>query len=138
MIVENPPVQFRLHPSKYLLVGQCGLIILATMMLVGLPLIWWVRLVTIGITMLLGLGYVKAWRFRRLEILRWKPAADLWILSTGQIRVELSLPSAQFVTAFLVILHFKTSTGKPVLRVVPRDTLSASEHRLLRQLLMAR
>ena len=107
------------------------------MMLVGLPLLWWVRLVTIGIPMLLGLGYVKAWRFRRLEILRWKPAADLWILSTGQTRVELSLQTGQFVTAFLVILYFKTSTGKPMLRVVPRDALLPSEHRLLRQLLMA-
>ena len=138
MIVENPPVQFRLHPSKYLLVGQCGLIILPPMMLVGLPLLWWVRLVTIAITMLLGLVYVKAWRFRRLEILRWKPAADLWILSTGQARIERSLQTGQFVTAFLVILHFKTSTGKPMLRVVPRDALSASGHRLLCQLLMAR
>ena len=132
MIVENPPVQFRLHPSTYLLVGQCGLAILATVILVGLPLLWWVRLVTIGITMLLGLGYVKAWRFRRLEILRWKPAADLWILSTGQIRVELSLQTGQFVMAFLVIVYFKTSTGNPVLRVAPRDALSASEHRMLR------
>ena len=83
------------------------------MMLISRPLLWWVRLVTIGITILLGLGYLKAWRFRRLEILRWKPAADLWILSTGQIRVELSLQTGQFVTAFLVILCFKTSTGKP-------------------------
>ena len=138
MIVENPPVQFRLHPSTYLLVGQCGLAILATVILVGLPLLWWVRLVSIGLTMLLGLGYLKAWRSRGIEILWWKPAADLWILSAGQTRVQLCLQDSQFVTASLVILYFKTAAGKPGLRVVPRDALSASEHRLLRQLLMAR
>jgi len=138
VIVENPPVQFRLHPSKYLLVGQCGLVILAAVILVGLPLLGWVRLVSIGLTILLGLGYLKAWRSRGIEILRWKPAADLWSLSAGQTRVELRLQTGQFVTAFLVILYFKSSVGKPVLRVVPRDALSASEHRLLRQLLMAR
>ncbi|MFQ3223093.1 MAG: hypothetical protein ACI9BG_001587 [Parasphingorhabdus sp.] len=108
------------------------------MILVGLPLLWWVRLVSVGLTMLLGLGYLKAWRSRGIEILRWKPAADLWIVIAGQTRVELRLQAGQFVTAFLVILYFKTSAGKPVLRVVPRDALSASEHRLLRQLIMAR
>lgn len=138
MIVENPPVQFRLHPSNYLLVGQCGLAILATVILVGLPLLWWVRLASIGLTMMLGLGYLKAWRSRGIEILIWKPGADHWIVIAGQTRVELRLQAGQFVTAFLVILYFKTSAGKPVLRVVPRDALSASEHRLLRQLIMAR
>ena len=88
--------------------------------------------------MLLGLGYLKAWRSQGIEILRWKPAADHWIVGAGQTRVELRLQAGQFVTAFLIILYFKTSAGKPVLRVVPRDALSAAEHRLLRQLLMAR
>jgi hypothetical protein len=82
-------------------------------------------------TILFGLGYLKAWHSQGIAMLRWEKSTEIWTLSAGDTTVELSLRTGQFVTAFLIILYFKSDNGKPELLVEALDTPSESKHRLL-------
>jgi hypothetical protein len=52
--------------------------------------------------------------------------------------VELVLAPTQFATRYLVILYFKLPQGRQIVRVLPRDALSAPHHLLLRMVLIGR
>jgi hypothetical protein len=63
---------------------------------------------------------------------------DRWRLVSGSQTLELVLTPTQFVTRHLVIAYFKLPQGRQIVRVLPTDSLSAPQHRLLRMLLIER
>jgi len=71
---------------------------------------------------------------------RWRLVSALKALEALEAgeTVELVLAPTQFATRYLVILYFKLPQGRQIVRVLPRDALSAPQHRLLRMVLIGR
>jgi len=131
--------EFQLSSSFYYLCARLGLVIIAAALIVLLPLIIWAK-----ITGLLCLGLAACWfvvgyRGQGSEKLILLDASeDRWRLVSASKTVELVLAPTQFVTRHLVIAYFKLPQGQQIVRVLPRDSLSAPQHRLLRMLLIGR
>ena len=143
--------EFQLRPSFYYLSARLVLVIIASALIAALPLLIWVKIMG-----LLSLGLAARWLIvdylgqspETLIMLdasedRWRLVSVLKALEAGETvetveTVELVLAPTQFATRYLVILYFKLPQGRQVVRVLPRDALSAPQHRLLRMVLIGR
>jgi hypothetical protein len=141
------PAEFSLTPSRYTLFAKLSLAMAAGLLIALLPILLMVKIVSLLILL------VAAYRFYR-NYCEQKPErlfvvdsdADCWrLISPLRIKqkgmgkaIDLQLEPSQFVTAHLVILYFRSLQGARFVRVIPRDSLSAEEHRLLRKLLLSR
>ena len=147
--------EFSLSPSRYTLYAELGFTAVVGLVVATAPILLWAK--AGGLLFLLVVGYGFYHRFRqqypvRLFVLDSK--TDSWRLilevkrkkgqGSREVKVDLQLMPSQFVTAYLVILYFKSLQdfkslqGAKLIRVIPRDSLSGEEHRLLRKLLIAR
>jgi len=143
--------EFQLRPSFYYLSARLVLVIIASALIAALPLLIWVKIMG-----LLSLGLAARWLIvdylgqspETLIMLdasedRWRLVSALKAfeaLEEGEAgeTVELVLAPTQFATRYLVILYFKLPQGRQIVRVLPRDALSAPQHRLLRMVLIGR
>ena len=140
--------EFQLRPSFYYLSARLVLVIIASALIAALPLLIWVKIMG-----LLSLGLAARWLIvdylgqspETLIMLdasedRWRLVSVLKALEALEAveTVELVLAPTQFATRYLVILYFKLPQGRQVVRVLPRDALSAPQHRLLRMVLIGR
>lgn len=143
--------EFQLRPSFYYLSARLVLVIIASALIAALPLLIWAKIMG-----LLSLGLAARWLIvdylgqspETLIMLdasedRWRLVSALKAfeaLEEGETveTVELVLAPTQFATRYLVILYFKLPQGRQVVRVLPRDALSAPQHRLLRMVLIGR
>ena len=137
--------EFQLRPSFYYLSARLVLVIIASALIAALPLLIWVKIMG-----LLSLGLAARWLIvdylgqspETLIMLdasedRWRLVSVLKALEAAET-VELVLAPTQFATRYLVILYFKLPQGRQIVRVLPRDALSAPQHRLLRMVLIGR
>ena len=143
--------EFQLRPSFYYLSARLVLVIIASALIAALPLLIWAKIMG-----LLSLGLAARWLIvdylgqspETLIMLdasedRWRLVSALKALEALEAgetveTVELVLAPTQFATRHLVILYFKLPQGRQVVRVLPRDALSAPQHRLLRMVLIGR
>ena len=140
--------EFQLRPSFYYLSARLVLVIIASALIAALPLLIWVKIMG-----LLSLGLAARWLIvdylgqspETLIMLdasedRWRLVSVLKALEALKAveTVELVLAPTQFATRYLVILYFKLPQGRQIVRVLPRDALSAPQHRLLRMVLIGR
>lgn len=140
--------EFQLRPSFYYLSARLVLVIIASALIAALPLLIWVKIMG-----LLSLGLAARWLIvdylgqspETLIMLdasedRWRLVSVLKALEAAETveTVELVLAPTQFATRYLVILYFKLPQGRQIVRVLPRDALSAPQHRLLRMVLIGR
>ena len=131
--------EFQLSPSFYYLSARLVLAALAAVLISLLPILIWVKLIG-----LLCLGFAACYlivayhRKSPEELILLDASNDLWRLVSTSESLELVLAPTQFVTRHLVILYFKLPEGGQIVRVVPRDSLSAAQHRLLRMVLIGR
>ena len=131
--------EFQLRPSFYYLCARLGLVAIAAALIAVLPLLIWVKP-----SALLCLGFAACWLIvdyrgqcpEKLILL--DASDDRWRLVSGSQTLELVLTPTQFVTRHLVIAYFKLPQGRQIVRVLPTDSLSAPQHRLLRMLLIER
>ena len=137
--------EFSLSPSRYFLVAQLSLAITAGLLVAFLPILLWAKiasllfLVAVVIRLYLHFCYQKPEQLFVVD-------GDCWrLISVSGNRqheveevVDLQLEPSQFVTAYLVILYFRTQQGVRLTRVIPRDSLSREDHRILRKLLLTR
>ena len=138
MTVEKIQGTFNFRPSKTILIAQLGLSLTVVIILFGLPIFWWARLLALVIAASTAVEWVRRWKAQGLEVLRCQDS-ERWSLDASDFTLGgLKLETNQFVTRSLVILYFKTTAGKSLIRVLPADALPAGQHRLLRQLLIAR
>jgi len=139
--------EFSLTPSGYTLVAKLSLAVAAALVIALLPIILLAK--SIGLLLLLVVGYSFCQRFSQQKPERLVVVgtdAEYWRLMPPvdnkrvgyEIAVDVRLESRQFVTAYLVILYFRTLQGERLIRVIPRDSLSGGEHRILRKMLLAR
>lgn len=146
--------EFQLRPSFYYLSARLVLVIIASALIAALPLLIWVKIMG-----LLSLGLAARWlivdylgqspetlimldasedRWRLVSVLKALEALEALEAVETVETVELVLAPTQFATRYLVILYFKLPQGRQIVRVLPRDALSAPQHRLLRMVLIGR
>ena len=146
--------EFQLRPSFYYLSARLVLVIIASALIAALPLLIWVKIMG-----LLSLGLAARWlivdylgqspetlimldasedRWRLVSALKALEALEAGEAVETVETVELVLAPTQFATRYLVILYFKLPQGRQIVRVLPRDALSAPQHRLLRMVLIGR
>lgn len=78
------------------------------------------------------ISVAKAWIQVEPEKLLFSPEADCWRLNSQPEQDRLVLREYQFVISSLIIIYFKTPSGRTVRRTLPRDALSEAEHHQLR------
>lgn len=132
MIVEKSLETFNLRPSTVILRAQVVLALAVSIILLGLPILWWARLLALSLTAAAVLGWFRRWNSQQPEVLRCLDAKH-WRLGN----IDLVLQPRQFVMRNLVILYFKTTAGAALTRVLPADAMSPGQHRLLRRLLIS-
>ena len=139
--------EFSLTPSKYVLIAQLILVVCAGLLVAIMPILLWAKIASLLFLLVAGIRFHLDFRRQNSEQLFIVDGdADCWRLLSlsgnglhgGEAAVDLQLEPSQFVTAYLVILYFRTQQGVRLTRVIPRDSLSREEHRILRKLLLAR
>lgn len=139
--------EFRLFPSRYTLTAKLGLAIAASLLVAVLPILPMAKIA--GLLILLAVAVNVYLDFRRQfpeRLFVVDGDADCWRLVSSpknnqngrEVAVDLQLEPSQFVTVYLVILYFRTLEGERLLRVIPRDSVSGEEHRILRKLILTR
>ena len=111
------------------------------MLVAALPLLMWAKVAGLLCLSLAACWQILDYRGQSSEKLilldasedRWRLVTGLEAFEQGQ---ELQLAATQFVTRHLVIAYFKLPQGRQMVRVLPRDSLSSRQHRLLRMLLI--
>ena len=139
--------EFSLTPSRYFLVAQLSLAIAAGLLVAFLPILLWAKIASLVFLLAFGIRFYLHFCHQKPEQLFVVDGDDWRLISSpgeGDSQhgreevVDLQLEPSQFVTAYLVILYFRTPQGRRLTRVIPRDSLSGEEHRILRKLLLAR
>ena len=133
MIVEKSLATFNLRRSNIIIRAQFGLALVVSIVLLGLSVVWWARLLAFLITAASIVLWFRQWQAQGPEVLRCL-CSERWTLAY----IDLLLQPRQFVMRNLVILFFKTTDGAALVRVLPADAMPAGQHRLLRKLLLAR
>ena len=139
--------EFSLTPSRYTLIAKLGLAIASGLLVIVLPILPMAKIA--GFLFLLAACLSFYLNFHRQcpeRLFVVDSDADCWRLVSSaknkqggrEVTIDLQLEPSQFVTVYLVILYFRTQQGGRVLRIIPRDSLSGEEHRILRKLLLAR
>ena len=144
---EAKSAEFSLTPSKYTLVAKLALAISASLLVAILPILLWAKIASLLLLLAIAISFYLNFSWQNPERLFVVDGdADCWrlLLSPGHKQpaeeqvVDLLLEPSQFVTSYLVILYFRTPQADRLTRVIPRDSLSGEEHRILRKLLLAR
>ena len=139
--------EFRLYPSRYFLCAKFGLAIAASLIIAAAPILFWAKVVGLFIVLAVAYRFYDDFCRQSLEQLFVLDAEmECWRLvsqssSENKLRgcaVELRLEPTQFVTGYLVVLYLRDLQGIRLTRVIPRDSLSEEDHRLLRKLLISR
>lgn len=132
--------EFQLSRSFYYLSARLVLAVLAAVLIALLPLLIWAKILGLLCLGLAAWWMIVSYRGQSPEKLILLDASeDRWrlVAASGTLE-ELLLAPTQFVTRHLVILYFKLPQRRQMVRVLPRDSLSAPQHRLLRMLLIHR
>jgi len=139
--------EFSLTPSRYTFSTKLGLTIASGLLVAVLPILPVAKIAGLFFLLAVGLGlYIDFRRQCPERLFVVDGDAECWRLVSSaknkqggrEMTVDLQLEPSQFVTVYLVILYFRTQQGDRLLRIIPRDSLSGEEHRILRKLLLAR
>ena len=130
------PLRLNCRPSRYLLIALIAVHGLALLVLLPLPVAWWIKL---PVAFAIVVQWLVSWH---RQVVLTAPQAVKHLVWTGEDRWELFggdgarrkarlLPGA-YVHPFLVILRFLTEDKRSCAVVLPRDSLDADSHRRLR------
>ena len=135
--------EFSLTPSKYYFYAQLLLVVAGAAIVAVSPIVILAKIA--GLLIFLGAGIGIYCHFRRqlpVQLFLLDSETHSWRLTckSGDATktTDLVLKPTQFVTRYWVILYFKKGTGGELSLVIPQDSLSGEQHRLLRKLLLNR
>ena len=87
--------------------------------------------IKIALVIICSLGCIQAYRTQNtIQGMVWQEN-NYWLLHTDKASIAAELTDSSFATAWLVILHFKTETGRRCSRLIAYDSL---DDNLFRQL----
>lgn len=138
MIVAKNHQRFSLRPSKILVLASVGLAVWILLLLILLPIVFWIKLLAIISVGLFFYQSITAMRLALMEELVFNSETDLWNLYGRDDLTELRLQPDQFITDWLIIIYFRTPEGFIFRRAITKDVVNSAEHHQLRSLLLSR
>ena len=138
MIVAKNHQRFSLKPSKTLVLDSVGLAVWSLLLLILLPIVFWIKLLA---TIAVGLFFyqsITVMCLAQMEELVFNSETDLWNFYGRDDLTELRLHSDQFITDWLIIIYFRTPEGVVFRRAITKDVVNSAEHHQLRSLLLSR
>lgn len=138
MIVAKNHQRFSLKPSKTLVLASVGLAVWILLLLILLPIVFWIKLLAIIAVGLFFYQSITVMRLAQMEELVFNSESDLWNLYGRDDLTELRLHSDQFITDWLIIIYFRTPEGVVFRRAITKDVVNSAEHHQLRSLLLSR
>ena len=138
MIVAKNHQRFSLRPSKILVLASVGLAVWILLLLILLPIVFWIKFLAIISVGLFFYQSITAMRLAQMEELVFNSETDLWNLYGRDDLTELRLQPDQFITDWLIIIYFRTPEGFIFRRAITKDVVNSAEHHQLRSLLLSR
>ena len=138
MIVAKNHQRFSLRPSKILVLASVGLAVWILLLLILLPIVFWIKLLAIISVGLFFYQSITAMRLAQMEELVFNSETELWNLYGRDDLTELRLQPDQFITDWLIIIYFRTPEGFIFRRAITKDVVNSAEHHQLRSLLLSR
>ena len=138
MIVAKNHQRFSLRPSKILVLASVGLAVWILLLLILLPIVFWIKLPSIISVWLFFYQSITALRLAQMEELVFNSETDLRNLYDRDDLTELRLQTDQFITDWLIIIYFRTPEGFIFRRAITKDVVNSAEHHQLRSLLLSR
>ena len=138
MIVAKNHQRFSLRPSKTLVLASVGLAVWILLLLILLPIVFWIKLLAIISVGLFFYQSITAMRLAQMEELVFNSETDLRNLYDRDDLTELRLQPDQFITDWLIIIYFRTPEGFIFRRAITKDVVNSAEHHQLRSLLLSR
>jgi hypothetical protein len=138
VIVAKNHQRFSLRPSKILVLASVGLAVWILLLLILLPIVFWIKLPSIISVGLFFYQSITALRLAQGEELVFNSETDLRNLYDRDDLTELRLQPDQFITDWLIIIYFRTPEGFIFRRAITKDVVNSAEHHQLRSLLLSR
>ena len=138
MIVAKNHQRFSLRPSKILVLASVGLAVWILLLLILLPIVFWIKFLAIISVGLFFYQSITALRLAQMEELVFNSETDLRNLYDRDDLTELRLQTDQFITDWLIIIYFRTPEGFIFRRAITKDVVNSAEHHQLRSLLLSR
>jgi hypothetical protein len=138
VIVAKNHQRFSLRPSKILVLASVGLAVWILLLLILLPIVFWIKLPSIISVGLFFYQSITALRLAQMEELVFNSETDLRNLYDRDDLTELRLQTDQFITDWLIIIYFRTPEGFIFRRAITKDVVNSAEHHQLRSLLLSR
>jgi hypothetical protein len=138
VIVAKNHQRFSLRPSKILVLASVGLAVWILLLLILLPIVFWIKLPSIISVGLFFYQSITALRLAQGEELVFNSETDLRNLYDRDDLTELRLQTDQFITDWLIIIYFRTPEGFIFRRAITKDVVNSAEHHQLRSLLLSR
>jgi hypothetical protein len=138
VIVAKNHQRFSLRSSKILVLASVGLAVWILLLLILLPIVFWIKLLAIISVGLFFYQSITAMRLAQMEELVFNSETELWNLYDRDDLTELRLQTDQFITDWLIIIYFRTPEGFIFRRAITKDVVNSAEHHQLRSLLLSR
>ena len=104
MIVAKNHQRFSLRPSKILVLASVGLAVWILLLLILLPIVFWIKFLAIISVGLFFYQSITAMRLAQMEELVFNSETDLWNLYGRDDLTELRVQPEQFITDGLSII----------------------------------
>jgi len=143
-LAERKPAEFHLQRSRYYLFARLLLAVIVAVLIVALPLQLWALALGLAVVVAVACWFVFDFvrqPSERLIVLDARHNRWQWTPGFGDGKhnvLDLELAPSQFVTRHLLIVYFRCLEGRRIVRIIPADSLSRQQHRLLRMLLIER
>jgi hypothetical protein len=118
--------------------ASVGLAVWILLLLILLPIVFWIKLPSIISVGLFFYQSITALRLAQGEELVFNSETDLRNLYDRDDLTELRLQPDQFITDWLIIIYFRTPEGFIFRRAITKDVVNSAEHHQLRSLLLSR
>lgn len=120
------------------MLASVGLAVWILLLLILLPIVFWIKLPSIISVGLFFYQSITALRLAQMEELVFNSETDLRNLYDRDDLTELRLQPDQFITDWLIIIYFRTPEGFIFRRAITKDVVNSAEHHQLRSLLLSR
>lgn len=120
------------------MLASVGLAVWILLLLILLPIVFWIKLPSIISVGLFFYQSITALRLAQGEELVFNSETDLRNLYDRDDLTELRLQPDQFITDWLIIIYFRTPEGFIFRRAITKDVVNSAEHHQLRSLLLSR
>ena len=120
------------------MLASVGLAVWILLLLILLPIVFWIKLLAIISVGLFFYQSITAMRLAQMEELVLNSETELWNLYGRDDLTELRLQPDQFITDWLIIIYFRTPEGFIFRRAITKDVVNSAEHHQLRSLLLSR